>query len=54
MPSAKKLAPNGYRGAVFDGEYVYLVPSGRSVVTRFDAKSPPGMPGLPAFHGSFL
>ena len=46
-------------GSVFDGHFLYLVPqtatggySGR--VFRFDAKSPPHMPGLPAFSGSFL
>jgi hypothetical protein len=45
-----------YGGAVFDGRYLYLEPilSGSHVVVlRFDAKSPAGMPKLPAFHGSF-
>ena len=46
-------------GAVFDGRSVYFVPntgpSGTSgLVFRFDDKSPPSMPKLPAFHGSFL
>jgi hypothetical protein len=43
-----------FAGAVFDGRYVYLVPSGAGIVARFDAKSPPSMPKLPAFSGSFL
>jgi len=48
-PGAKQLG-----AAVFDGQYMYFVPGGGSVVTRFDAKSPPSMPNLPEFHGSFL
>src|SRR5262249_41892644 len=44
----------GFTGAVFDGRYVYLVPNIYSVVARFDAKSPPSMPKLPGFFGSFL
>jgi hypothetical protein len=45
-----------YAGAVFDGRYVYFVPrlSNRGDVLRFDARSPPSMPSLPQFHGSFL
>jgi hypothetical protein len=44
-----------FAGAVFDGRYVYLVPYvGSHVVARFDAKSPPSMPKLPGFFGSFL
>lgn len=42
-----------YVGAVFDGQYVYLVPHGNGVVARFSAKTPPSRPNLPAFHGSF-
>jgi hypothetical protein len=42
-----------FQGAVFDGEYLYLEPSG-STVTRFHARSPSQMPNLPQFHGSFL
>jgi hypothetical protein len=41
-------------GAVFDGRYLYLVPHQGGVVARFDARSPPAMPKLPAFFGSFL
>jgi hypothetical protein len=41
----------GFRGAVFDGRYVYLIPYQDGVVARFDAKSPPSMP--PGYSGSF-
>ena len=51
--------PAGFQGSVFDGRYLYLVPywTGGSYsgnVFRFDAKTPPSMPNLPAFHGSFF
>jgi hypothetical protein len=42
-----------YFGAVYDGQYLYLVPKG-TVVARFNTKSSVGMPPLPAFNGSFL
>jgi hypothetical protein len=44
----------GFTGSVFDGRYLYLVPNSGGVVARFDARSPPSMPKLPAFYGSFL
>ena len=48
-------APDYYEGAVFDGQYLYLVPNGRQVpALRFDARTPSAMPALPAFHGSFF
>ena len=53
-------AYSGFTGAVFDCRYVYLVPSlgsgslGNGVAARFDAKSPPSMPKLPGWNGSFL
>ncbi len=47
-------APQGFFGAVFDGEYLYLVPSGTTVAVRFQAKTPRSMPSLPQFQGSFL
>jgi hypothetical protein len=46
----------GFSSAVFDGQYVYFVPyigGSDSIVTRFDARTPPVMPALPAWHGSF-
>jgi hypothetical protein len=43
-----------YSGAIFDGEYVYLVPFNGGLVARFDARSAGALPSLPAFHGSFL
>ena len=46
-------AASFYFGAVFDGQYLYFVPRGNGLVARFDAKTPPSMPNLPAFHGSF-
>ena len=44
----------GFGAAVFDGRYLYFAPAGLSTVARFDAKSPPSMPSLPAFFGSFF
>ncbi len=49
----------GFYGAIFDGRYVYFAPDGtgpavHATIVRFDAKSPPSMPSLPAFHGSFF
>jgi hypothetical protein len=51
----------GFAGAVFDGRYVYLVPFDNAggdmadgIVARFDAKTPPCLPDLPGFTGSFL
>ncbi len=41
-----------FEGAVFDGEYLYLVPSGDGLVARFDARSPPALPA--GQTGSFL
>jgi hypothetical protein len=46
-------AASFYFGAVFDGQYVYFIPRGGGIVARFDAKTPPSQPNLPAFHGSF-
>jgi hypothetical protein len=43
-----------YVGAVFDGQYLYLVPDGDFAIPRFNAKSPSALPPLPAFTGSFL
>jgi hypothetical protein len=43
-----------YVGAIFDGQYLYLVPDGSYPIARFSAKTPPALPALPAFHGSFL
>ncbi len=45
---------NSYAGAVFDGRFMYFVPDSNGIVARFDARVPPSLPGLPAFHGSFL
>jgi hypothetical protein len=48
----------GFMGAVFDGQYMYFVPSTSAaiggIVPRFDARTPPHMPGDPDFHGSFF
>lgn len=46
-------AAAGYTGAVFDGEFLYLLPHANGVVARFDARTPAALPALPAFHGSF-
>ncbi len=43
-----------YNGAIFDGQYIYLVPFLGGLVARFDARSSGALPSLPAFHGSFL
>ncbi len=43
----------GVSGAAFDGRYVYLVPS-NGLAVRFDARTPPSMPKLPGWSGSFF
>jgi hypothetical protein len=48
------LGPQNFDGAVFDGKYLYLIPATNGVVARFLVKTPPSMPKLPAFSGSFL
>jgi hypothetical protein len=52
----KTVSPDafGFFGGAFDGRYVYFAPQTGSVVARFDARSTPAMPKLPAFYGSFL
>jgi len=45
---------NGVASAVFDGQYLYLAPPSGSLCARFQAKSPPASPVLPAFKGSFF
>jgi hypothetical protein len=47
-------SPRWFGGAVFDGQYLYLVPFGTSVAVRFAARTTRAMPQLPAFTGSFL
>ena len=53
---AASLNPNatGFEAAAFDGRYVYFVPSANSIIVRFDARSPPSMPKLPGWNGSFF
>ena len=46
--------PQSYGGAVFDGQYLYLIPFGTAQAARFQARADTMMPPLPAFHGSFL
>jgi len=41
-----------YYGAVYDGQYLYLVAKG-TWVARYETKSNNSMPPLPAFYGSF-
>jgi len=45
-----------YLGAVFDGQFLYLLPAQgpNPVFLRFEARSPSAMPNIPNFHGSFL
>ncbi len=49
---------SGFMGAVFDGEHMYFVPNDNGavdgIVARFEARTPPLMPSLPDFHGSFF
>jgi hypothetical protein len=45
-------ATTGFIGAAFDGRYLYLNSGGG--VSRFDAKTPPSLPKLPGFGGSFF
>lgn len=44
---------SGFFGGVFDGRYLYLAPNRDGTIARFDAKTPPSMPSLPAWNGSF-
>jgi hypothetical protein len=46
--------PENFNGAVFDGQYLYLIPNSNGIAARFEVKTPPSMPALPAFHGSFF
>jgi hypothetical protein len=48
-----KGKPGTYNGAVFDGQYLYLIPNENSFLARFQARTPASMPALPQFHGSF-
>lgn len=43
---------NVFLGGVFDGRFLYAVPSRNGVTVRFDAKSPPSLP--PRFNASFF
>ena len=40
--------------AVFDGRFMYFASDTSTTIARFDVKSPPSIPALPAFHGSFF
>jgi hypothetical protein len=47
-------APGALGGAVFDGEYLYLIPASSGLFGRFHARTPASRPVLPAFqNGSF-
>jgi hypothetical protein len=48
------FVPENFNGAVFDGQYLYLIPDTNGLVARFKAKTPGSMPALPAFNGSFF
>ncbi len=48
------FVPENFGGAVFDGQYLYLIPDTNGLVGRFKAKTPGSMPALPAFNGSFF
>jgi hypothetical protein len=59
--SLQGVAPHyaGLEGAVFDGRFLYFTPfvhgAGRGPwIPRFDAKTPPALPALPAHFGSFF
>jgi hypothetical protein len=45
--------PGSLGGAVFDGEYLYLIPFSSGIFGRFHARTPASLPALPEFHGSF-
>jgi hypothetical protein len=47
-------AARDFYGTAFDGDDVYFIPHGSSTVVRFHAKSPPALPVLPSFGGSFF
>jgi hypothetical protein len=48
------LSAVGFQGAVFDGQYMYFLPDYNTTVVRFNARTPPEEPKLPAFSGSFF
>jgi hypothetical protein len=55
--SAVSTTASSYYGCVFDGRYMYFVPSAKgtvATVARFDAKTPRSLPQLPGWSGSFL
>jgi hypothetical protein len=43
--AAASTAPTGFRGAAFDGRYVYYAPASSGVVTRYDSTASPTAPG---------
>ena len=47
------VVPQNFNGAVFDGEYLYLIPNSNGLFARFRVKTPAALPALPAFNGSF-
>jgi len=50
--SWQKFSLNGcHPGMVFDGRYMYFI---GATVQRFDSRTPPSLPKLPAFSGSFF
>jgi hypothetical protein len=49
----KDIQIAGIKTSVFDGRFMYFMGQ-LPIIVRFDAKSPPSMPQLPAFHGSFF
>jgi hypothetical protein len=51
--SETTASARNFSGAVYDGQYLYLVPIG-TYAARFDTKTPASIPALPAFQGSFL
>ncbi len=53
-PASREVGAADLGAAVFDGRFVYLAPGSGGFFTRFDAKSPPSIPSLAAFFGSFL
>lgn len=54
LSNADVSVASGFDGAVFDGRFLYVIPGTGRGIARFDAKTPPSFPALPAFHGSFF
>ena len=47
------VSPVSLNGAIFDGQYLYLIPNANGLIARFLARTPGAPPSLPGENGSF-